>query len=115
MSGPRWPDALDGQPRQKRATPAMHHYPSRTRHAALSPSAEHRRRFRLDCRSRQRTADHGLVVLRRNGRQRRSIALEAESRHLMTDMWTSAGVLIGVAGVGISGWHWLDAVVALLV
>lgn len=44
-----------------------------------------------------------------------SIALEADAHHLMTDVWTSAGVLAGVGLVGITGWHVLDAVVAMLV
>jgi cation diffusion facilitator family transporter len=49
------------------------------------------------------------------GREYRSITLEADARHLLTDVWTSAGVIVGVAAVAITGWGWLDPVVALLV
>jgi len=41
--------------------------------------------------------------------------LEGSSRHLMTDVWTSAGVVVGLILVGATGWLWLDAVVAILV
>ena len=44
-----------------------------------------------------------------------SIALEADAHHLMTDVWTSAGVLVGVGMVGLTGWSVLDPLVALLV
>lgn len=44
-----------------------------------------------------------------------SITLQADARHLMTDVWTSVGVIIGVGLVWISGWLWLDPVIALLV
>lgn len=53
------------------------------------------------------------VILRRAGRQYHSITLEANSRHLMTDVWTSAGVLVGVGAVALTGWQRLDPVVAL--
>jgi cation diffusion facilitator family transporter len=53
--------------------------------------------------------------LRRAGRDYRSITLEADARHLMTDVWTSVGVIVGVAAVAFSGWQWLDATIALLV
>ena len=59
-----------------------------------------------------------LVVARilfRAGRQHNSITLEADSRHLMTDVWTSIGVVIGVGAVALTGWKWLDPVIALLV
>ncbi|HKA38477.1 MAG TPA: cation diffusion facilitator family transporter [Burkholderiales bacterium] len=49
------------------------------------------------------------------GRQHRSIALEADARHLMTDVWTSAGVILGVAAVWLTGWERLDPLVALAV
>ena len=55
------------------------------------------------------------VVLRRAGKRYDSITLEANAQHLMTDVWTSAGVLIGVGAVVLTGWGRLDAVVALLV
>jgi cation diffusion facilitator family transporter len=56
----------------------------------------------------------GLMLVR-TGREHRSITLEADGRHLLTDVWTSVGVVLGVAGVAISGWDRLDAIVALLV
>ena len=43
----------------------------------------------------------------------RSIALEADAKHLVTDVWTSAGVVIGLTLVYFTGWLWLDAVVAM--
>ncbi len=48
-------------------------------------------------------------------RKHRSIALEADGRHLMTDVWTSAGVIVGVGLVGVTGWLWLDPLVAIAV
>ncbi len=54
-------------------------------------------------------------VLFRAGKRHDSIALEADAHHLMTDVWTSAGVLAGIGVVAVSGWQWLDPVVALLV
>ncbi len=44
-----------------------------------------------------------------------SIALEADAHHLMTDVWTSIGVVVGVAAVALTGWNWLDPVIALAV
>jgi cation diffusion facilitator family transporter len=52
-------------------------------------------------------------VLARAGRHYRSIALEADAQHLMTDVWTSAGVVAGVGLVALTGWLWLDPLVAL--
>ncbi|MEW5904336.1 MAG: cation diffusion facilitator family transporter [Pseudomonadota bacterium] len=49
------------------------------------------------------------------GRAFNSITLEADAHHLMTDVWTSVGVIIGVGLVWLSGWLWLDPVIALLV
>jgi cation diffusion facilitator family transporter len=46
-------------------------------------------------------------------RAHRSIALEADAKHLVTDVWTSAGVVVGIALVQVTGWLWLDAVVAI--
>jgi cation diffusion facilitator family transporter len=51
--------------------------------------------------------------LMRAGRRHRSIALEADAQHLMTDVWTSAGVILGVAVVAVTGWQVLDPVIAL--
>ncbi len=55
------------------------------------------------------------LVLMRAARQYESITLEANAHHLMTDVWTSAGVLVGVGAVALTGWLWLDPVVALAV
>lgn len=55
------------------------------------------------------------IVLIRVGRREHSITLEADGRHLMTDVWTSAGVIAGVALVFATGWLWLDPLVALAV
>ena len=54
-------------------------------------------------------------VLMRAGRAHRSATLEADAHHLLTDVWTSAGVLVGVGAVVLTGWLWLDPVVALAV
>ena len=43
----------------------------------------------------------------------RSIALEADARHLTTDVWTSVGVVISIGAVGLTGWLWLDPLVAI--
>jgi cation diffusion facilitator family transporter len=48
-----------------------------------------------------------------SGRHHRSIALEGDARHLITDVWTSAGVVVGVALVALTGWQWLDPAVAI--
>jgi len=49
------------------------------------------------------------------GKKYKSITLEADAHHLLTDVWTSAGVIAGVALVWLTGWLWLDPVIALLV
>ena len=49
------------------------------------------------------------------GRKYSSITLEADARHLLTDVWTSAGVVLAVLLVWLTGWLWLDPVIALLV
>lgn len=54
-------------------------------------------------------------ILIRAGRQHRSITLEADGKHLMTDVWTSVGVIAGVWAIGATGWLFLDPLVALLV
>jgi cation diffusion facilitator family transporter len=54
-------------------------------------------------------------VLLAAGRQYHSITLEADAHHLMTDVWTSAGVIVAVAAVAATGWNWLDPAIALLV
>jgi cation diffusion facilitator family transporter len=55
------------------------------------------------------------LVLQRAGKRYNSITLEADARHLMTDVWTTAGVLVGIALVGFTGWLRLDPLIALLV
>ncbi len=55
------------------------------------------------------------VVILRAGKRRNSITLEANAHHLMTDVWTSVGVVAAIGAVALTGWHWLDPVVALLV
>jgi cation diffusion facilitator family transporter len=61
------------------------------------------------------SALNGLLawVMFRAAKEHRSIALEADARHLVTDVWTSVGVVIGIALVHVTGWLWLDAVVAM--
>ncbi|WP_374328045.1 cation diffusion facilitator family transporter [Azonexus sp.] len=54
-------------------------------------------------------------VLMAVGRQHNSISLEADAHHLMSDVWTSVGVILGVGLVWLTGWLWLDAVLALAV
>ena len=61
------------------------------------------------------SALNGLLawVMFRAAKQHRSIALEADAKHLVTDVWTSAGVVGGIAMVHVTGWLWLDPVVAI--
>lgn len=54
-------------------------------------------------------------ALARAAERFRSITLEADAKHLMTDVWTSAGVLVGVGAVAVTGWEILDPIVALAV
>jgi cation diffusion facilitator family transporter len=58
---------------------------------------------------------NGLLawVMLRAAREHRSIALEADARHLFTDVWTSVGVVVGIALVHFTGWLWLDPLVAM--
>ena len=51
----------------------------------------------------------------KKAREHRSMALEADARHLFTDVWTSAGVMLGFLGVAATGWLWLDPVIAIAV
>ncbi len=55
------------------------------------------------------------LVLRAAGKKHNSISLTANSHHLMTDVITSGGVLVGVGAVALTGWQPLDSLVALLV
>lgn len=56
----------------------------------------------------------GLALLRA-GKRYRSAALSADGHHLLTDVWTTVGVVAGIAAVAVTGWAWLDPVIALLV
>jgi cation diffusion facilitator family transporter len=55
------------------------------------------------------------LLLLRVGRKSNSITLEANARHLLTDVWTSIGVIVGVGMVALTGWARLDPIVALVV
>jgi cation diffusion facilitator family transporter len=55
------------------------------------------------------------LLMMRVGRKRNSITLEANGHHLMTDVWTSVGVIAAVGAVAATGWTWLDPVVAFVV
>jgi len=52
-------------------------------------------------------------VMFRAAKVHRSIALDADARHLVTDVWTSVGVVVGISAVALTGWLWLDPVVAI--
>lgn len=54
-------------------------------------------------------------ILLREGKNRHSITLEADAHHLMTDVWTSVGVISGVAIAGFTGWQILDPIIAIIV
>lgn len=54
-------------------------------------------------------------VLVRAGKRHDSIALEADGHHLLTDVWTSGGIILGLLAVLATGWHWLDPLIALAV
>ncbi|MFN8492739.1 MAG: cation diffusion facilitator family transporter [Caldilineaceae bacterium] len=54
-------------------------------------------------------------VLFNAGKRYNSITLEADAKHLMTDVWTSGGVLVGVGAVALTNFQWLDPIIALLV
>jgi cation diffusion facilitator family transporter len=60
---------------------------------------------------------NGVVawILMRAGRRHRSIVLQADAKHLMTDVWTSAGVIVAVGAVALTGWLQLDPVIAIAV
>lgn len=49
------------------------------------------------------------------GKEYRSITLEADAHHLMTDVWTSAGIIAGILAVHFTGWHRLDPIIAIVV
>ena len=54
------------------------------------------------------------LILLRVGKKRSSVALHADGKHLMTDVWTSVGVVIGIGLVTLTQWWWLDPLVGLL-
>ncbi|TWO65009.1 cation transporter [Caenimonas sedimenti] len=54
-------------------------------------------------------------LMLRSARVHRSMALEGDARHLLTDVWTSAGVIVAVALVALTGWLWLDPAIAIAV
>lgn len=56
----------------------------------------------------------GLVLIK-NGKKNKSLILEADGRHLMTDVWTSVGVIVGIVLVKLTGWLVLDPIIAILV
>ena len=60
---------------------------------------------------------NGVVgrILIRVGERHRSITLRADGKHLMTDVYTSVGVVIGLGLAWLSGWNWVDPVIAILV
>lgn len=53
------------------------------------------------------------VLMFRSATVHRSVALEADARHLLTDVWTSVGVVLGIGAVALTGWLWLDPLVAI--
>ena len=61
------------------------------------------------------SALNGLLawVMLGAARRHRSVALQADAKHLLTDVWTSAGVVLGLLLVGATGWLWLDPLVAI--
>ncbi len=63
------------------------------------------------------SALNGLLAwfMFRSAKAHRSIALEADGRHLMTDVWTSVGVVVALLAVAATGWIWLDAVIGIAV
>jgi cation diffusion facilitator family transporter len=54
-------------------------------------------------------------MLIQKGRENNSITLEADGQHLMSDVWTSFGVLLGVGAVSLTGWQVLDPVIGMVV
>ncbi len=56
----------------------------------------------------------GLTLIR-NGKKNKSMILEADGKHLMTDVWTSVGVIVGVLLVKLTGWYIIDPIIAITV
>lgn len=63
------------------------------------------------------TALNGALAwaMLKKGRAARSIALEADARHLFTDVWTSVGIVVALLAVPLTGWLWLDPAIAVVV
>jgi cation diffusion facilitator family transporter len=63
------------------------------------------------------TAMNGVLAwaMLKKAHEHRSMALEADARHLFTDVWTSVGVVVGLLAVVATGWKWLDPVIAIAV
>lgn len=63
------------------------------------------------------SALNGLLAwaMLRKAREARSVALAGDARHLITDVWTSVGVVAGLLGVMATGWQWLDPLLAIIV
>lgn len=55
------------------------------------------------------------IALLRAGKRLRSIALKSDGRHLLTDVWTSVGIIIGLIAANLTGWQVLDPLIAILV
>ena len=54
-------------------------------------------------------------IILRAGRNYRSVTLVANAKHLLTDVWTTVGVLVGIVAVSLTGWERLDPIIALIV
>lgn len=52
-------------------------------------------------------------VLLRVGRRQQSLTLTANARHLLTDVWSSVGIIVGLLAVSLTGWYWLDSLLAM--
>jgi cation diffusion facilitator family transporter len=55
------------------------------------------------------------IILIRNGKKHHSIVLEADGKHLLSDVWTSVGVIVGVVIVSLTGWSVIDPIIAICV
>lgn len=60
---------------------------------------------------------NGIVgyLAMKHGREKRSAAVEAEGRHLVTDTYSTTGVIIGLLILKLTGWLWLDVAIALVI
>jgi cation diffusion facilitator family transporter len=60
---------------------------------------------------------NGLLAgaMLKKAREARSVALEGDARHLFTDVWTTAGVVLALLAVWATGWWWLDPLIAIAV